>query len=93
MEPGARRQIDIDAKIALRPAAVRHIETDLNAGMVAIGHYRRGYQCINFTNTDGRISAVAAAGSSLDQIVSLYKSIAFWRVTLRLVSSEMPSNC
>jgi len=36
---------------------------------------------------------VAAAGRSLDQSVSLYKSIAFWRVTLRFVSSEMPSNC
>jgi len=36
---------------------------------------------------------VAAAGRSLDQSVSLYKSIAFCRVTLRFVSSEMPSNC
>ena len=37
--------------------------------------------------------SVADAHSCLHQSDSLYKSMAFCRVTLRLVSSEMPSNC
>ncbi len=40
MRPGSRRQVDVDAKITLRPTAVRQIQANLNVALIAVAHMK-----------------------------------------------------
>jgi hypothetical protein len=38
MRPGSRRQVDVDAEIALRPTAVWQIEANFNVALIDVAH-------------------------------------------------------